>query len=96
MMKLAARKAGGEDRVPAEVRAQINVDCLIDRGLLDVRGLTESGEPVTFARFCDMLRDPGYGDLTNVAFLAAGMVGRQKAAETEAALGNSPAPSGTS
>ena len=95
MIKRAAREAGGEDRIPSEVMARINTDCLIEKGLLGVRGLTEGGVPVSFARFCEMLRNPGYGELTNVAFIACSKVGRQKAAEAEDAVGNSPPPSVT-
>ena len=87
-LRAAARKYGDEQRIPSEVRAAINVDCMIRTALLDVRGLSEAGEPMSFDRFCELLRDPGYGELANVAFIVCGMVGRQRAAALEEAAGN--------
>lgn len=90
--KLRAAARGYDDdvsRVPSEVRGRINIDCLIEHGLLDVRGLTDGGEPIGFAEFCELLRDPGAGELTSLAFTCCGRVGRQRAADLQAAAGNS-------
>jgi hypothetical protein len=89
-LRTAARKHNGEDRIPSEVRDQIATDALISECLRDVRGLTEAGKPVDFARYCDMLRDPDYVELNNAAFLAAQMASRLTDEDTAAAVGNSP------
>ena len=87
-LRKAARKFGGEDRIPSETRAAINLDCMIRTALIDVRGVTVDGAPLSFDTFCELLRDPAYGELANVAFIACGMVGRQRAADMEDAAGN--------
>ena len=87
--KRAAREAGGEERIRSETLAMINVEAMISTALIDVRGLNEGGAAVSFERFCDLVRDPAYGELTAVAFAACGQVGRQKAADMEDAQGNS-------
>lgn len=92
-LRKAARRYGGEDRVPSETRAAINLDCMIRTALLDVRGLTVDDKPVSFEAFCVLLCDPAYGDLASVAFIACNMVGRQRAADMEDAAGNFAPPS---
>jgi hypothetical protein len=88
-MKLAARAHLTEDRIPSEERERIVTEALITECLLDVRGLTEGGQPVDFKRFCVLVRDPAYGELNNAAFIAAGLVGRARQAATTDAVGNS-------
>jgi hypothetical protein len=92
-IRAAAKQHLSEERIPAEVRDTIQTEALIATCLQDVRGLADGGTPVTFARFCDLIRDPGYGELNNAAFVAAGLVGRQQGEERDAALGNSPSTS---
>jgi hypothetical protein len=92
-IRAAAKKHLSEERIPAEVRDAINTEALIATCLMDVRGLSDGGTPITFARFCDLIRDPEYVELNNAAFIAAGLVGRQLAEATEQAVGNSPSTS---
>lgn len=94
-LRAAAKQHLTEDRIPSEVREQITTDALIEHCLLDVRGITENGAPITFARFCELIRDPAFAELNNAAFIAAGLVGRQQQEQADAALGNSPNTSGT-
>lgn len=95
-LRLAAREAGGEDRITSEQRAAINVEAMVETCLLDVRGLTDAGEAVTFDRFCAMMRAPEYGELASIAMTACGIAGRQRAADMEDAAGNSAGPSSAS
>lgn len=92
-MRQAAREFGGIDKIPSEREARINVECMINHALLDVRGLTAGGEPVGFRAFCDMLRNPEFGELASMAFTACNLVGRLRAADMDAGAGNSVAPS---
>lgn len=91
--RAAAKQYLSEERIPAEVRDGIATEALITCCLLDVRGLSDNGQPVTFARFCDLIRDPAFGELNNASFICAGLVGRQQGEERDAALGNSPSTS---
>lgn len=95
-MRAAAKQHLSEDRIPASVRDAVNTEALISTCLIGVRGLSDGGAPVTFERFCELIRDPEYVELNNAAFIAAGLVGRQVAEATEQAVGNSPSTSGIS
>jgi hypothetical protein len=76
-------------RLPSKVRRRINIDCLIQHVVLDVRNLThDDGPAVTFDEFCGFLRDPSYVELVTACFKAAGKVGQRRTAELEDALGN--------
>lgn len=86
--KIAARKFGGVERIPASERANINIQAMIQTALLDVSGLTRGGEPVSFAEFCELLLDPSMGELTSLAFICCGRVGRVKADDLEEAAKN--------
>lgn len=92
-MKLIARNYGGEDRIPSDVRADIGNEELIKHCLIGIDGLNDGGVPVTFERFCQMIKDPSYGELSNAVFLAASMVGRNRTADLKEAAGNSERPS---
>jgi hypothetical protein len=87
-LRAAAKRHLTEDRIPSAEREAIVTDALIDHCLIDIKGLTDGGALVTIARFREMIRDPGFGELNNAAFIAAGLVGRSQAHETEAAVGN--------
>lgn len=85
----SARLPGGEDRLTSEQRSRINLDAMIETALLDVRGLQDdTGAPVPFADFIDMLRDPAYGQLATLAFQCCMMVGRQRETDRQDAAGN--------
>jgi hypothetical protein len=59
-----------------------------------VSGLDDAaGAPIAFPAFCDLLRDPDYGQLVVACMLAAGMVGRQVGQDKVDASGNSATPS---
>jgi hypothetical protein len=88
-LKRAARLSGGEDQITSETRARINLESLIEECLLDVRNLTKGGETVAFAEFCELVLDPGYGELGAICFKACSMVGRQLAVDLQDAAKNS-------
>lgn len=96
LLRAAARAAGGEDRVTSEARAKINVEAMLKTSVEDVRGLTEGGATVTFARFCDLVREPEFGELANLALAACGVAGMIRTADMEDAAGNSAAASASS
>ena len=89
---------GDTEKLPVAIKRRINIDCLIAHVLVDVRGLEgEDGKPVSFATFCDLIRDPDYSDLANAAFAAASMVTNEREADLADTEGNSsPASAGTS
>jgi hypothetical protein len=89
-LRAAAKRYLTEDRIPSAEREAIVTEALIEHCLLDVKGLTDGGQPITLKRFCELIRDPAFGELNNVAFIAAGLVGRSQANEAEAIVGNSP------
>jgi hypothetical protein len=95
-LRAAGKQFLTEDRIPSEVRDRINTDTLVDECLIDVRGLAEGGKAIDFKRFCELIRDPAYGELNNAAFIAAGLVGRSQQADIEAAVGNSQTASASS
>jgi hypothetical protein len=86
----AAVGLGGDvSKLPSAIRRSINVDCLIQHVVLDVRNLThDDGKPVTHDEFCDLLRDPNYAELVVACFKAAGKVGQRRTADLEDASGN--------
>lgn len=85
----AARLAGGENRLTAEQRSRINLDAMIETALQGVRGLQDdSGQPVPFDAFIEMLRDPGYGQLATLAFQCCLQVGQELEADKVDAAGN--------
>lgn len=83
----AAKSLGGDtDKLPVKVRRQINVECLIAHVVRDVRNLEhDDGSPVSFAEFCDLLRDPDYPGLLIASFTAAAMVGTRREIDIEEA-----------
>ncbi|MBB3264056.1 hypothetical protein FHW79_001671 [Azospirillum sp. OGB3] len=87
----AAKGFGGDaEKLPVAMKRRINVECLIDHALLDVRGLEhDDGRSVSFSEFCDMLRSDEYPTLVAAAFTAATMVGDAQRADVEDAAGNS-------
>jgi hypothetical protein len=93
----AAVSLGGDvSKLPSGLRRQINIDCLIQHVVLDVRNLEDDkGQPVTAEQFHALLRDPDYSELVVACFSAAGKVGQRRQADLEDAVGNSAAASGT-
>ena len=89
-MRRAAISLGGDtDKVPSAIKHAHVVESLIAHCLQDVRNLSNvDGSPMTFADFCDKLRDPRYRDLLTASLKAAGMVGIIGAANVEDAAGN--------
>lgn len=82
------------NRIPNAIRREINVDCLVDHAILDVRNLyDDDGHPVTLDGFCDLLRNPDFHELIVACFRAAGWVGRQRQAEIDDAAGPLATPS---
>jgi hypothetical protein len=78
------------DTLPPTVDDQCQGQALADHCVLDVRGLTSGGEPVTGDQFRDLLREPeGRQGLLILAIGAAATVGNSRQAEREEAEGNS-------
>ena len=90
-LRRAALPYGGDvSKIPNAEQRDIIADCLVAHCLLDVRNLeNDDGQPVSFARFCEMVRDPAYPDLWAAATRAPALVGRIRAGEAEDAVGNS-------
>lgn len=87
--KAAAGFGGDVTKLPLAIRREINVECLIEFVVLDVRNLLDdAGEPVTLDQFRALLRDPDYKELVEACYIAAEMVGQRRAAEAEEARGN--------
>lgn len=81
--------AGDMAKLPVADVREINTDCLIEFCLLDVRNIKgDDGQPVPFAQFCELLRDPAYPDLFSATVRAVTLVGLVKAADVETASGN--------
>lgn len=78
----------------AEERAAIEVEALISKCLIDVRGLTDNGRPLNFAEVCDLIRDPDYILILGACRAAAARVGIPGDLDLlEDDAGNLPAPS---
>ena len=96
----AAVSFGGDtNKLPMALRRKINIECLTQHVILDVRNLEDdiTGQPMTVERFKALLEDPDYGDLLTACFKAASQVGQRRATELEEAAGNSvPASASTS
>ena len=90
---------GDTSKLPTALRRKINIECLGQHVILDVRNLEDdvTGQPITVERFKALLEDADYGDLVTACFKAATQVGQRRAADLEEAAGNSEAVSaGTS
>jgi hypothetical protein len=89
-LRRASISVGGDvSKVSNARQREIRIECLIAHCTLDVRNLTGTdGEPVKFEAFCEMLRDPTYGELVVACIRAAALVGRVKEAEIMDAVGN--------
>lgn len=76
--KAALGFGGDASKLPNAIGRAITVDCLVKHTLLDVRGLSDDdGQPVTFARFVELLRDPDYSELLNAVVAAAALAGKR-------------------
>lgn len=85
----AAKGFGGDvSQLPIALKRKINVECLIDKCLMEVRLKDDDGKDVSFDEFCDAIRDPDCVDLYNAAFTAAAMVSSDRASDAEEATGN--------
>lgn len=87
-------KPGESFYQPADLPPSLDDKCqgqaLADHCVLDVRGLTNGGVPVTADQFRDLIRDPeGRQGLLILAIGAANRVGADRKAEREVAEGNS-------
>jgi hypothetical protein len=90
-LRKAAQYAYGGDvsRIPGARFREINAECIIEYCLIDVRNVSnDDGTPMTFADFCDALRDPAYQEIYVAVLRAIGMVGYIKATDVETATGN--------
>lgn len=89
-MRAAAKGFGGDtSKVPNAMQRTIITDALLQHVTLDVRGLTnDDGSAVTYAQFCDAVRDAAYPELFGYAVTAASMVGQSKADDLADAVGN--------
>lgn len=87
----AAVSLGGDvNKLPSAVRRAINVECLIQHVVLDVRNLTDdNGNTITAEQFHTLLKDPDYAELVVGCYSAASRVGQRRKAELEDAVGNS-------
>jgi hypothetical protein len=95
----AARGFGGDaNKLPSAIRRAINVECVIEHMVLDVRNLVDDqngGRAIPVQEFKDLLRNADYAELVVACFRAAGKVGQRRAMDLEEAVGNSPPPSST-
>jgi hypothetical protein len=99
LLRREARLAGGEDKIPAVKKREINVKCLVECCLLDVRGLTQDDgvTPVSFKEFCELLAEEAYAEMAVLALRATIEVGTKRAAKKEEAKGNlASSPNGSS
>ncbi len=81
--------SGDVARLPAADFREINIDCIADLCLQDVRNLVdEAGNKVGFADFCALLRHPDYPKLYEAVLRAIGQVGIIRAQSVQAAVGN--------
>lgn len=94
-MKAAARKAGGEDRVPQAVKNRIDIEALGEVCLLDIDGLNHPpqadgtpGGPVTIEQFREIICLEEAAELAVMAFKCAQRVGQAKRDQAEQAAGN--------
>ncbi len=78
-------------KLPTAITRAINLDCLIEHVLIDVRNLQhDDGRDVSLTEFVEMIRDPDYVELFLAVFKAATQVGQRRAEEREEAAGNLP------
>lgn len=89
MRRAAVRYGGDLAKIPSAVTRGITVESLLDHVLLDVRNIDDdSGNPVSFAQFAEMLHSPDYIDLVVACLKAAAIVGLSKANAIEDAKKN--------
>ncbi len=90
-MRDAARRlcAGDVTRLPAAEFRAINIECIIEFCLQDVRNLVDDADaPIGFADFCALLRQADYTHIYEAVLRAVGMVGIIRAETVKAAVGN--------
>lgn len=87
--RAAVGLAGDTTKLPAAIRRAININCLIEFVLLDVRNLTDDdGErPIEFPEFCELLRNPDFETLVVACLQAAAQVGQRQRVDLEEAAG---------
>ena len=94
MRRLAVGYGGDERKVPNKLARAAVADALIQHVLIDVKNLAKpDNTPVTFAEFCEYIKNPDYSDLFKAAVAAAAMVGMSRKQDVQDALGNSAPPS---
>lgn len=86
--KREAKNKQPNGELKAEVQIVANMRALIDSCLVDVRGLTDNKEPVSFDTFKDALISADYPDLNAAAYYAAQQATELKAETKEEAQGN--------
>jgi uncharacterized protein YukE len=65
----AAKGFGGDtEKLPAAMKRKINIECLIACCLRDVKFNDDDGNPVSFAEFCEFLRDPEWAGALDSGF----------------------------
>lgn len=85
------REFGGMDAVPTDRDGHAQVEAIIARVLVDVKGGpddTIDGEPVTLAAFQALMREPGAASLVNAVIVAASKVGLHREEAKKTAAGN--------
>lgn len=79
------------ENLPSGMKRKINVDCICEFMVLDVRNLTikaEGDRPILIEEFYDYLRNPDFPELIVACFRAAGKVGQSRDVDVEEAVGN--------
>jgi hypothetical protein len=87
----AAKSFNGQvGKIPTAQANRIEVDASIECLFRDVRGLQldDGGTDLTFAEFCDLIRQPDYRQLFLLASAAAAAVGVAAEEATAEAVGN--------
>ena len=99
-MRQAMRRAGVdiEAKLDPDVRAEIAIQCYLDKMFIDVRGIndTDGKTPLTAERYRVLIWEENYRPiLFGAGIRAAGMVGQRAEQDIEDASKNSPTPSDT-
>lgn len=87
----AAKSFNGQvSKIPTALAHKVEVETAIEALFRNIRNLQleEGGPDLTFAEFCDAIRDPAYRQLYQLAMAAAAAVGSENEEMTAEAAGN--------